>query len=135
MWPLESCTTPCVFPHLMCAGSTPQSCIASYVWAPLPITGARAPALSCMPSRMGDSGAAAVAARNSRLVVFIGLLSRKEFAYRFALAVARDVDRAALGHVRRVRRNAERVVDRRMQIFHDHGVLDRRARTLVRGPS
>ena len=70
MSPASSTATPCVSPHLMCAGSSPQSWIASNCRAPLPSTGSLLPLLSSARKIVGatavPSAAVAVILRNSR---------------------------------------------------------------------
>src|SRR5690349_13206559 len=87
-----------------------------------------------MPRRIGDTiGTAAAVARNWRRVVVRMWVraSGEDGRVRPAGAVLRDVDRALLGDVGGVGRDAERVVDGGVQILDADRVLDGRARALV----
>src|SRR5688572_31893515 len=121
--------------------------MASYLNAPSPRTGAFVPALSWTPSRVGaTNGTAAAAAMNSRLVVVMCLplwcvfpqaqaaspeLLTKQGFRRLPDPVLGHEHRPFLDEVRRVGRNAERVVDGRMKILDRHRIFDGRARPLV----
>src|SRR6185503_13627896 len=66
MWPCESSQTPCVLPYLILAGSSPQSCVTSYLWSPSPRIGLADPDLLAAPRIIGADSACT----NVRLVAF-----------------------------------------------------------------
>src|SRR5262245_12631611 len=62
MSPASSMATPCVSPHLMCAGNSPQLWKHSYVCSPLPMTVFLDPALSSALRIVGPTALASAAA-------------------------------------------------------------------------
>src|SRR3954468_20605916 len=114
-----------------CLISLPYSSSAFWVWGAA-TAGAAFPLRDCAAAPPATSRTSpAIDAR--RTFVFIGSSLREDFANYTALAIFGDINGPFFDNKGLVRRNSQRAIDCRMEVFHRDRILDRRTGTLVRG--